>query len=306
MMSDDELQKALDGLTPEEVLYLLQIISDPTNQAMDNLWNFDYEEVPVPIEEFISNKDYLGSSFINEEGKSVIYPFWHKELSKVFDPNKDIYEVALSGSIGSGKSTVAVIMMAYMLYKLLCLRNPSSFYNLANKSKIALAFFNLSIDQVYGVAYSKLQTYLKESKWFLEHGQVYGRKGYETYYPGKDIRIVCGSRMEHFIGLDIFCLSGETLVRTEDGDIRIDELSRSLPKRVYDSRGVLTDNTVSSNLTKYTDELIEIEFDNGGVVRCTPDHKFLLKDGTYKEAMYLTEDDELFEYGGETTSDRDI
>jgi intein/homing endonuclease len=43
-------------------------------------------------------------------------------------------------------------------------------------------------------------------------------------------------------------------------------------------------------------KIIELEFSDGHKVKCTPDHKFLLKDGTYKEAQYLTEYDEPMEY----------
>ena len=59
-------------------------------------------------------------------------------------------------------------------------------------------------------------------------------------------------------------------------------------------------NTVESKAfnahkTKVAKELIEIELENGAYVRCTVDHKFLLKDGTYKEAQDLLETDELAE-----------
>lgn len=39
------------------------------------------------------------------------------------------------------------------------------------------------------------------------------------------------------------------------------------------------------------DELIELEFEDGHIVRCTKDHKFMLEDGSYKEAQDLTEYD---------------
>lgn len=44
-----------------------------------------------------------------------------------------------------------------------------------------------------------------------------------------------------------------------------------------------------------TNEEYDIELEDGTILKCTPTHRFMLKDGTYKEAQYLTEDDELME-----------
>ena len=45
--------------------------------------------------------------------------------------------------------------------------------------------------------------------------------------------------------------------------------------------------------TKENAEIIEITLDNGEKLRCTPDHRFMLRDGSYKEAQHLTEFDSL-------------
>lgn len=288
----NQLQHEIDQLTPQELEFLRQSMDNP--ELLDALWAADYDEIPVSIEEFITNPDYLGSSFIDSEGKPLLYKYWIDRLSEIWDPNANIWELALSGAIGIGKSTIAVICMAYTLHRLLCLKDPAGYYKLTKGSHIAIAFFNLGLNQVYAVGYSKLQGYLQNSPWFLRHGKLYGREGSKTYYPDKDLRIVCGSRMEHFIGMDIFCLTGNTLVKTENGPIAIKELQNN-PMRVYNSKGMLSDFPVYSIETMKTSDLIEIELENGEIIRCTPNHKFMLKDGTFKEAQYLTEDDELNE-----------
>jgi hypothetical protein len=40
-------------------------------------------------------------------------------------------------------------------------------------------------------------------------------------------------------------------------------------------------------LTKYTDELVDVVLDNGGVERCTPEHLWMLRSGDYKAARDL-------------------
>lgn len=42
-----------------------------------------------------------------------------------------------------------------------------------------------------------------------------------------------------------------------------------------------------------TNEFIEIELDNGDIIKCTPDHMILLTDGSWIEAQYLTEKHEI-------------
>lgn len=114
-----------------------------------------------------------------------------------------VHNCGLSGAIGLGKSTIATVGLAYVLYKLLCLKDPAAYYKLTRGSKVAIAIFNISLDQGFGVGFSKLQSMLMKSPWFLEHGTISGLKN-QTYYPGKDIEILVGSKMEHFLGRDIF------------------------------------------------------------------------------------------------------
>jgi DNA gyrase subunit A len=46
-------------------------------------------------------------------------------------------------------------------------------------------------------------------------------------------------------------------------------------------------------LTRKNASLVEVKIDNGEKIRCTPDHKFMLRNGRYKEAQYLKNNDSL-------------
>lgn len=50
-------------------------------------------------------------------------------------------------------------------------------------------------------------------------------------------------------------------------------------------------------LVGYTSELTRLTFDGEYTVECTPDHRFLLDSGDYKEAQYLTPEDKLASSG---------
>lgn len=56
---------------------------------------------------------------------------------------------------------------------------------------------------------------------------------------------------------------------------------------------LILSKVIESKETRKTRHLIELEFDNGTVLKCTPDHLIRLKNGKYKEAQLLTEDDEI-------------
>lgn len=199
-----DLQKALSSEEMEAVKAILsEISSTGESPTLDGLWQADYEEVPVDIYTFLTDRRYLGDSFVSEDGTLLIYKFWVDVLKVLFAPDSQIFEVGLSGAIGLGKSTIATVGLAYVLYKLLCLKDPAAYYKLTRGSKVAIAIFNISLDQGFGVGFSKLQSMLMKSSWFLEHGTVSGLKN-QTYYPGKDIEILVGSKMEHFLGRDIF------------------------------------------------------------------------------------------------------
>jgi len=48
-----------------------------------------------------------------------------------------------------------------------------------------------------------------------------------------------------------------------------------------------------ARLTSLNREIVEVKLDNGETIRCTPDHRFLLRNGEYREAEFLTTGDSL-------------
>jgi ribonucleotide reductase alpha subunit len=93
------------------------------------------------------------------------------------------------------------------------------------------------------------------------------------------------------------CFVGETLLRTADGEMRIDELAAwaaeglELPHVLaFDRRTrepVLCPAT-SAWAAGHTTELVEIQTTAGHRILCTPEHRFLLADNEYVEAQALS------------------
>ncbi len=96
------------------------------------------------------------------------------------------------------------------------------------------------------------------------------------------------------------CFTADTKIKLLDGTEKSFAELAALPYdeifHVYsvDKNGkIVVGEGRSSRITRRSAEVIELTFDDGSTVRCTPDHKFMQRDGSWKEAQYLTIDDSL-------------
>ncbi len=93
------------------------------------------------------------------------------------------------------------------------------------------------------------------------------------------------------IGVDIGCFTGDTLVPLADGkSYPLKELSRTQQEFIVYScneRGKIVAAKATAKLTRRDAELLKVVLDNGEEIKCTFDHQFMLRDGTYQEACDL-------------------
>ena len=206
----------LDKLTDDEKQAVKQILLDvsKTGKSADltNLYYEDYEEIPVDLETFLCDEMYLGN--YTNYGKDI-YDTWKKELAYVHNPINFVDQWAITGSTGTGKSTVATYSLCYELYKLMCLKNPNRFYLGANET-IWLLFFNLNLKLAEKTMWGKFQKALQMSPWFMERGTVTGRTNL-VYQPNKDIKLGIGSTEEHALSIAVmFCAIDEMSFGSND------------------------------------------------------------------------------------------
>jgi len=105
------------------------------------------------------------------------------------------------------------------------------------------------------------------------------------------------SPLDIVLGGGLSCFTGDTKISLLNGEeIEIKELIGKEEFWVY---SCLPDGKIfpgrghSAQITGYTTELIEIILDNNEVIKCTSNHRFMLRDGSYKEAKYLEEGNSL-------------
>jgi len=292
----------LNQLSDKEKELALKILEEYSNagnsSTYTNIIYEDYNEIPVGIEEFLHNPKYLGNALTDAEGRFTIYPYWVDVLKKIFpDPLEPAqYNTAVfTGAIGLGKSTVAVIAMCYELYRMMCLKNPYVYYGLQEIDVITFAVINITIDAAEGVAWSKIQNMVQASTWFMERGTV-NKADPPQWFPPKGIELIYGSRPQHIIGRALFsCLDGDTEILVSDGVRNISSLENE-PIKVYnidDNNNLVLTDTCTVKMSGLFNEEYHLELEDGTIIKCTPNHKFMLKNGLYKEAQFLTEDDEL-------------
>lgn len=197
----------LDNLTKEEKEYALKILKEYSNTGTSEAYNqlllVDYKEIPVDIYTFLHDKKYLGRGLIDEEGRYTLFKYWEDLLIKIYPDSLKppiCNTLALTGAIGIGKSTVAVIIGLYELYRLLCLRNPYVFYHIMNNDVITFALLNITMDASARVGWSKIQNLLQMSDWFLANGSL--TRSLQPEWKSKDgkVELIFGSRTEHIIG----------------------------------------------------------------------------------------------------------
>jgi tRNA-splicing ligase RtcB len=102
------------------------------------------------------------------------------------------------------------------------------------------------------------------------------------------------------IGVDIACFTGDTKIPLLDGKAyTLEELSkRDNPFPVYacEENGRIVIAMATAMKTRDDAELVEIELDNGEIITCTPDHEFMMRDETYREAQALQPNDSLMPF----------
>ena len=87
------------------------------------------------------------------------------------------------------------------------------------------------------------------------------------------------------------CLTGDTLVLTQEGNLSLQEIASSsnpiMVKSMNSKFEFVWSKMHGTKMTRVNSKIINLTFDDGSTVKCTPDHEWLLSYGTYVEAKDL-------------------
>jgi hypothetical protein len=137
-----------------------------------------FEEYPVGVVEFVTSPDYLGQPGLSEiqytlvETMSQIYQ--QKDLERFMDHDKAAQhykkytknEVILQCGKGSGKDFTSTVGTAYLVYKLLCLKDPARYFGKPAGDAIDLINVAINAQQAKNVFFKGFKTKIEHSPWF--------------------------------------------------------------------------------------------------------------------------------------------
>lgn len=206
---------AINSLSPEERALALEILKEYSQEGqsaiLEDLKYSDYEEIPVDIITFITEERYLGRGLwikdeFTGERKCTVFPYWIEVLKDIFPDNisTKYNTIVLTGSIGLGKSFIAVLCQLYLLYRMMCLKDPYQFYSLQPIDKITFSMLNVTLEAAQGVGWDKMQQLLQSSDWFMERGNMNASRTNPQWMPPKGIELVFGSSNRHVVGRALF------------------------------------------------------------------------------------------------------
>jgi hypothetical protein len=179
---------------------LIKFLEDAKKEELEDLrWLLkhpEYEHRPVSMEVFLTDE-----RFTSEQDRPRA--FNKKILTDVFDKgNYD--EVLYIAGIGSGKSYVSSMAIAYILYKILCLKDPQKQFGFATGTKIAFLNIATNFSQAKDVVFSEIKNRIDNNPWF----QMYyspDPKIKSLLRFGKNLHVLpVGSNEESPLGYNIF------------------------------------------------------------------------------------------------------
>ena len=129
--------------------------------------NPQFRERPATLREFLG-PDYLDiEGGVRERIKEVLAEIMGEEVN----PQKPTaFELAIfTGAIGIGKTTVASIVLPYLVHWVLCLKDPQGFFNLLPGSRIAFMMMSTKASQAREVLFSDIKARINHSPWFKNY-----------------------------------------------------------------------------------------------------------------------------------------
>jgi len=121
-----------------------------------------FDETPVDLETFLYGKDYLNLAVTLSEPQFDFVD----NCSRIF--GVPIYtEGVLEVGQGAGKDFCSILLCLRLIYLLLCLTSPQTYFNKGTHSPIDIINIAPNARSAKNIFFNQLVSYMKNSKWFI-------------------------------------------------------------------------------------------------------------------------------------------
>jgi hypothetical protein len=182
------------------------------NEFLEALKDDHFEEIPVDARTFVEGESYLGQPPLSDvqydivEAMSQIYR--KEDLMNIFGEEEgaryyDKYtknEIILQLGKGSGKDFTSTVACSYIVYKLLCLKDPAKYFGKPSGDAIDLINVAINAQQAKNVFFKGFKSKIERSPWFI--GKYYAKA--DSVEFNKSITVYSGhSERESHEGLNL-------------------------------------------------------------------------------------------------------
>lgn len=181
---------------------------------LDVLNDDEFDENPVVIEKFVTSDEYLQlpplSEYQYQAIKSMTQIYKKETLIKLYGElegekryRQTCNEVILQLGKGSGKDYLSTISVTYLVYLLLCLKDPAKYFGKPPGDSIDILNIAVNAEQAKNVFFKELRKRVERSPWFV------GKYNITAQSISFDKSITCysgHSERESWEGYNVICV----------------------------------------------------------------------------------------------------
>jgi len=152
---------------------------------LEALQDSPFAEIPVDAKTFVEGEDFLGQPPLSQvqydivEAMSQIYK--QEDLEQIMGAEEGARyykkytknEVILQLGKGSGKDFTSTVACSYIVYKLLCLKDPARYFGKPSGDAIDIINVAINAQQAKNVFFKGFKTKIEKSPWFA--GRFYAK-----------------------------------------------------------------------------------------------------------------------------------
>lgn len=148
------------------------------NEFLEVLKDNNFAEIPVDAKTFVEGEDYLGQPPLSQvqydivEAMSQIYKLEDlidllgEEEGRRYYKKYTKNEVILQLGKGSGKDFTSTVACSYIVYKLLCLKDPARYFGKPSGDAIDIINVAINAQQAKNVFFKGFKSKIERSPWF--------------------------------------------------------------------------------------------------------------------------------------------